>query len=138
MIIMIITHDSYYSLTTCPVPDTMLRIFHPLSEFLLIEVLGLKNYYFTQVAELDMTERLNNNNSRKGHNLSIPKTSMGHGFSLTQNLAPSGQAITTPCLWRAHLPFLCSLWPRHLVAGQLPLPFSGFCYLHRRAEATGL
>ena len=90
------------------------------------------------VAELDMTERLNNNNSRKGHNLSIPKTSMGHGFSLTQNLAPSGQAITTPCLWRAHLPFLCSLWPRHLVAGQLPLPFSGFCYLHRRAEATGL
>ena len=60
MIIMIITHDSYYSLTTCPVPDTMLRIFHPLSEFLLIEVLGLKNYYFTQVAELDMTERLNN------------------------------------------------------------------------------
>lgn len=40
MIIMI-THDSYYYLTTCPVPDTMLRIFHPLSEFLLIELLGL-------------------------------------------------------------------------------------------------
>ena len=60
MIIMIITHDSYYSLTTCPVPDTMLRIFHPLSEFRLIELLGLKNYYFIHVAELDVTERLNN------------------------------------------------------------------------------
>lgn len=27
MIIMIITHDSYYSLTTCPVPDSMLKFF---------------------------------------------------------------------------------------------------------------